>query len=1230
MSDILDYSAIFGNDSYEQRLMPLVVIDKVTLENNSVSPPRLDNPHIVDYTQSTDIQGAIEYRQGAAQQNSSGCLVTVDLLIRDYIENDSLSVWFRDAEVLKYMHLKVIQSTSNELTQRLMAGDITALRNGKKTPFYEERIIQLEKNYNDTSDFYSTPASGRGLVADIPYEAKFSLPQESPQHLSYFAFCFFDIQRMIADYNLNMYGYNKKQGVISKDITSEIVIQEGEIVSTAYIFYTPEGKLWTGAVHQHNGMWMAGERHTNTPHPVLTRQAVVNYKVQDFRDIDQPLEQEINLKPVEAILNRISKSTSASEVKIGENISFFSDAFMSSDLTPQGRKCSFTFSFDYHEFIRQKSEFGKILDSLAGEQEREEMLKESGILTLKVYRNRVDDSLFYNSINSPVRGSTFSQDPFTNSTNSPVLIVETTDVRGILASVKDSVGSIRELQIDNSSGTRTFAVTDDSISQETDGLYRYSLEVKVKDGSVTFFNNHLSLFSNAKADFELYNNICSTPDYYDIKNKSFTSGLKRHYDLMGTDMAHYPWVQAPARLCSLIKMFTGVSNATAQTLYQKLFSMCNAQTGTPEGASAVAALMQKMEDILVNILGDKKRNSVDVSEKSGKSTAFEKFVLTDDHQFSSIYDSDLDHRYGINYLGLENRNEYSGPITITVSDYFSRLNAENNKYFVNSSPRMSPIGRGEDSVPMEEFGDVTTYGATYLTPAYAYSGVDNSLAIIDNPDISSNMQRYTKFGISALSRMEGGSQADFLSMNGVSFGLASEETFGGLLKSEDTLGKKSNFAAAENITYDTVGIHNLGVPQEAEKIASFFSIDDAIERQVSIGCFDLSDDNCSIVGKYMQPPDMGGFQSEQVRQIPSQIKSLFFSSDSDISKNNWFDQSYDVSRSYKTAMMFVWNYQVICKVEYLSGYQRATTEGSQVAYPVWAPLTFDILEGVRSNRRTILCKLTNYYDETYGVGRSKFSKMPIFNQYFHIASDDVVARRVSRRRTRRRNRQSLYDTLLERGASLASETKNVPRSAMRTVITQRRPRNASGDVDDPTKNLPDSHTIPNTIDFLLDEAESVCVASIPRQEAGQTQMSQGEPQTEYRVETIEGDPKQDDSYSKGADPLLSESEMLNVDYMQPYRDLAHKIIEDTADALDTMSGQADATTGAAKEEVKDFIPQWVEGIYEMPSRDEGVIRVASDSAPAAQSARSPSMQASAPRSASPGGASMGRTSGGGY
>ena len=49
MYQALDYEGIFGNDTYEQRLMPLVSIDKVTLENNSLPPEKSDNPHIVDY-----------------------------------------------------------------------------------------------------------------------------------------------------------------------------------------------------------------------------------------------------------------------------------------------------------------------------------------------------------------------------------------------------------------------------------------------------------------------------------------------------------------------------------------------------------------------------------------------------------------------------------------------------------------------------------------------------------------------------------------------------------------------------------------------------------------------------------------------------------------------------------------------------------------------------------------------------------------------------------------------------------------------------------------------------------------------------------------------------------------------------------------------------------------------------------------------------------------------------
>ena len=1233
MYQALDYEGVFGNGTYEQRLMPLVSIDKVTIENNSVPPEKSDNPHIVDYISREDIQGVVEYRQGRTQQSRSGCYITVDLIVKDMIESSSLSSWFYDAQLLKYMHLKVVQSTSNRLSSRLRRGDLTALKNGKKTPFYDERVISLDKYYSNIDEFYSTPASGRGLVADIPYEAKFFLPEDSPQHLSYFAFCFFDIQEMIADYNLNMYGYNKKQGVVSKSIASEVVIQGGQVVSQAYIFYTPEGKLWTGAVHQHNGVWMAGERHVNAPHPILTRETVTNSKVQDFRDIDSPLEEEINLKPLESIIDRIGNKTSATQIKVPENISYFSEAFISSDLVGEKRRCSFTFSFDQQEFFKQGSEYGKLFSALFDQQRQIEVMQQSGITSLKVYRNRVDDSLSFNNINSPVKGTPFRENAFLNTRETPVLIVESSDVRGILASIKSDNGSIREIDLENSSGTRTFSVTDNSVSEKTDGLYQYSLELKVKDGSVNYLNDHFASFSKVKSAFELYNNLCSTPDYYDDKNKSFTSGLKRHYDLLDKDASKYPWVQAPARLCSLIEMlYNEISTTRVRTIYEKLYGLSNPQTGTPEGVSAVLKLMQKMEDILVSLLGDKKRVSVDVSEKSGKSSSYEKFVLTDTHSFTGIYDADVDQKYGINYLGIPNRNDYSGPFTITVEDYLSRLEKENNKYFVNGSRRMSPIG-DSGVVPTPEFGDVVSYGATYLTPAVAYAGSDGFLNLISNSDISTNIERYTKFGISALAMLAGKNtptDTSFLGSQGVAMGTTFGGLIGGLGGASNVLGEKSLFSEGDvkesTLEGSTSSTGLLGM-------ASFFSIDDAMENQLTIACFDLAGDECAVFDKYIQPPDE--LQIERVKQIPNQIKSLFFSNNADVSKNNWFEQNYDVAKSYKTSLMFMLNYQVISKVEYLSGYQRATTEGSQVSYPVWKPLTYGVMAALRTSRKTILCKMTNYYDDIYGVGQSKFSGMPIYNQYFHIASDEAVATRVSRRRARRRRGvQSVYDALLQSGVDISRKYAYVPRSALKTILNQARSRNSSGDVTEPNKNLPDQNEMENIFDLLLDEAQGVCTIALPpdrQPEQAQRETVQEQEQDETPADTpvlvlapaeFTLNTKQDDTYeeSKNED-FLETTPTDDYDYDSMFGAVLGGVVADTVEKYESQptgmqtNGSKPPSSGAETEQVKDFIPEYVEKVYGKASESSPRVQEGTPSEMATPSAQ-PTMSYASPERAS--------------
>ena len=1155
---MLDYDGILGHNDYEQRLMPLVTIDKITLENNSVPPIATDDPHIADTEADVLRRQSLGLSTRPSTYNSpeipsspAGCYVTIDLIVRDIIENDGLSSWFYDAELLKYMHIKIVQSVNKNLTKRLILGDLAALQNPESAPYFEEKILSLQQYHESTKDFYSTPASGRGLVADIPYETSFYLNENQPQHLSYFAFCFFDIQEMIADYNLNLYGYNKNQGIVSKDITSETVIQDGSVVSEAFIFYTPEGKVWSGAVHQHNGVWMAGASHTSAPHPILTRETAINSKVQDFRDIDDVILEQINLQPIEAVIQRLGQKTSATEIKVEENISYLSESFMSSDMVDNKRSCSFTFSFDYRGFLRQNSEYGKMLDSLAGTRELESILQRSGILSFKVYRHRVTDLVSFNSINSPVRGIPFKETSFINVDKAPVLVVSSSDARGILKSSKTEKGSIREIDLGNASDLRTFAVTDVSVGDKTSGLYRYSIEIKIQDGSVDYLNLQMLNFSKAKEQFELYNNVCSSPDYYNLENKSFTSGLKNHYDIMQrrdggvVDPSQYPWIQAPAILCSLIAVLNGTVGPQIQNIYQKLVGLSNASTGSPEGVSATLGLMQNMESIMIRLLGDNKPTSANVSQKSGSPATFEKFILTDNHTFSSIYDVEVEHNYGANYLGIQNRNDYSGPFTITVSDYLSRLGEENSKYFTNGSPRMSSVGLGSGEVSIPEFGDFASYGASYLTPALAYAGSE-VLNIKSNPDIASDPARFTDFGLSALSLARGSgngldSNRDFLGLQGVSIEEQSTESSSekGTIESKDFVGLGSAFVS-DDISYKDYE-DTLSETDALNNITAVFAKDEALEDQLSIECFLLdSQDACQIYGNYTNPVD-NTIDTERIKQIPNQIKSLFFSKNSSISKHNWFDYNgVDVAKYYKTSMMFILNYQVICKVEYLEGYQDTGTEGQQPASPVWETLTYDALQQIRDGRKAVLCRLSHYYDSTYRIGQSSFSKMPLYNSHFYIAPDEGIAQRVSRRRTPQSRSPNIYNTLLQIGASLQSQQSLAERGALKTITNQRKPKNSSGDVDNPNKNLEDYRMVSNTFELLLDEASGVCTAAIPRAESMDVQ-------EEYYNPNETENPEQDDNFDDLEEDFnLPDPDSQQVDYEAKAKQEQDTIVKDTS------------------------------------------------------------------------------------
>ena len=1045
MGALLDQAGAFGNTSYEQHLMPIVYIDKITLENNSVPPLVPDNPHIEDYTSRVTGTGEVEYQQAAMQTTSDACYVTIDMIVKDAIGNSALSSWFYEQDdiwidhpVLDYMKITVLQSTYPDITQALIDGQFTILSDAESSPHVTKKIISLRDYYETTQDFYTANESGSGLVASIPYQTTFQLPNSQPQHLAYFAYCFFDIAELTAAYNLNMYGYSNTEGVISKNITSEVVIENGTVVSTSYVFYTPEGTLWTGAIHQHDGVWMAGETHTNTYHPVLTMEAVPNTTVQDFRDIDAPFQAEINLTYWEGLLSLLRDRYDANEVKIEENIAYFSDGHVSRTEADGNPAAGIMFSFDIDNFIKQKSHFGAMMDFSQNDLARAEMMRLSRIVSLRVYRYRASKEISYNKVGTPVKGGRFKQNPYDGSEYAPVLVAMSSDnSSGILKSETDDDGAIREINLGIGPGVRTFAVTDKTIDDVTDGVYQYAVEVEVKDGTVEFLNAMLKQMLIANKDFSLYASLSTSPKFYDASTNQFKPEFMQYYThQLGNNFISAPWVTAPARLCEALGVITNVGgNLVLNAIYEQLYGWCNPVTGTPQGVYAVSAQAEGLASILVSYLGTKDSVSINRTGKTDYSQAFEKFVLKDTQFFTQMMDAEIPDMYGLDFFGMDNRNQFSGPATFTVTDYEARLLQENAKYFL--VPEVDMGAQVGVDVPNPAFTDLSAYGATYLTPVLARNG-NSTLSINADSDLSQDLEKYSFFSIPLLAREDqkrgqaasvvwhsvqiSHERIDFLSQLGISVNSIYEQiTSGagirepditGLVDAVSALGSGTPFADSD-IEYSN--FPNVLVEPDIEKIGSLFSSDlplqqdqglhpnvryiaDNAVEQINIA--DYNPDGTQLwrtTDQYLMPPDMNEHDLEEVRKIPNQIKSLFLSATEGLVRVNWFEYDpastgvVDVANDPSTAPMFIWNYQNIAKIEYLHSY-KSSAVGLQISAPVWEPLTFGVLNNLPATESGIIaCRLVKYDDAVNKIGYSTFAKIPYYDSYFFISSDQATA-----------------------------------------------------------------------------------------------------------------------------------------------------------------------------------------------------------------------------------------------
>ena len=147
---------------------------------------------------------------------------------------------------------------------------------------------------------------------------------------------------------------------------------------------------------------------------------------------------------------------------------------------------------------------------------------------------------------------------------------------------------------------------------------------------------------------------------------------------------------------------------------------------------------------------------------------------------------------------------------------------------------------------------------------------------------------------------------------------------------------------------------------------------DTVNSKKSIGYFKTapkSNDGVSLLSK-----------------LPNQVKSLYVGKgEGSSAKISWPAQGKDIVSSYQDVGLFYYNYELIYKIEILTGFESHNING-----PVYIPLNGANIEGYRGKK--VMCRMSRYDNaKLTTVATHAKLHLPLVNEYFLLDIDPPAA-----------------------------------------------------------------------------------------------------------------------------------------------------------------------------------------------------------------------------------------------
>ena len=465
-----------------------------------------------------------------------------------------------------------------------------------------------------------------------------------------------------------------------------------------------------------------------------------------------------------------------------------------------------------------------------------------------------------------------------------------------------------------------------------------------------------------------------------------------------------------------------------------LINISSPSTGTLRGLTMILNLFDNLTNRFANVLGINQGKTISDQKASynpsSAKKAQKKYFVERKHLFKEVYDSKTNNRKGYSFLETPNQqlSEDMGLVAINYSQYENRVNIETRKYFNSSNGTVNVSVYNENKNTGKVIAkDIERSKYIFLSPtsvqttsAGKYESLDeNGVIDYDNLNLAylsilkqklddldstykvsgkqftnlSFQEKKQKYQLNEIFGLKGGSyvtsELEGITLFEMINSAEEQQAFSNLSIVEDQPNSdkeeipKNPPAQLDEPNFNDSLFFLNNVNQEGD-ISSFHSFIQAIN------------------GKYNESKGQQKFLSDAIKKLipnqyvhllalnnttnlsdPSRLKNILeVEGDPESGETNALQKSDTLQKSFG-----IWlNYFNIVAVEYLAGFINEETKE-----PYFRPLTADAFSSLRSNNKTVLCRMRNYYDNDFQIKEVKSLSLPTIDKYFMLTPNELLS-----------------------------------------------------------------------------------------------------------------------------------------------------------------------------------------------------------------------------------------------